>query len=196
MAPNLIFSHPVVENRFRRATAGKTEVGGWLLCNYWKPCLWPNPPFSRRELAISLNLENTTRMAYIEGFIIVPNKSDHPKNEWIAWHYKRAKEVAQATGRVHDCHIIHFHSHPVIGPDDDPGIDADYEPSKADIAFAAASCALGLDMAEFCIVTSHPLRLWPYVIRWGDAASPHVDTELECGRFWTWRMKGLRRLRR
>lgn len=188
MTPNLIFSHPVVENRFRRATAGDTEVGGWLLCNYWKPELWPTARFSRVELAASLGLEHVASISYIESFLIVPNKNDHPKNHWQAWHYERAKEVAQATGRAHECHAIHFHSH--------PGVDANREPSKADIAFAAANCALGLGMAEFCIVTSHPLRIWPYVLRWGNAASPDTGAELECGRFWTWRTKALRRLRR
>ena len=185
---DLIFSHPSIENQFRRAMNKETELGGWLLYTWWEPKLWPSPKLSYKELAQALGLPNAASLAYVESFIIVPNHHRNPESHWSAWHYDKAKEVAEATGHAQDLRCLHFHSH--------PGVGASHLPSDADIAFAAANCAIPQNIAEFCIVTNHPLRLWPYKMRWGDAASPHWKSRRpRHGRFWTWRMKGLKKFR-
>lgn len=182
---DLIFSHPRIEAKFRRAVSVKEEVGGWLLTTGWTPSLWPGK-FSRTQIAKSLGIATTSCLDFIEGFVIAPNESKNPEHEWSPWHYERARQVADATARAMGCRLMHFHTHPN---------GTRKLSSPGDVAFAASCCQLMPGLAELCVVTSHPLRIWPYRVSWGNAAQPEKDSEHRCGRFWSWRTRGLRNLR-
>lgn len=180
---NLIFSQPVIENRFRKTVNVNDEIGGWLLM-CWEPKLLP-AGLRRAQIVKGLPRKDRSNTWFVENFIVAPNENPTPENAWNCWDYDQAKQLAKFTANAHGLHPLHFHSHP----------NASEQPSVGDLGFAAAECSIYPGMAEFCIVTTYPLRLWPYRISWGNVAQPHKNSECLHGRFWSWHMKELRDLR-
>ena len=180
---NLIFSHPVMENRFRKTVNVNEEIGGWLLM-CWDPKLLP-AGLRRSQVVKGLPRKDRSNTWFVENFVIVPNESAEPTVEWSSPHFDHAKQLTEATAKAHGLHPLHFHTHPSMSK----------EPSPADFAFAADECEIYNHNAEFCIVTTYPLRLWPYRMSWGNVAQPHKNNECLHGRFWSWHMKELRNLR-
>ncbi len=180
---NLIFSHPAIERRFRKTVSVYEEVGGWLL-TCWEPRLLP-AGLRRAQVVKELPYKDRSNTRFVENFIMVPNENPTPEKAWNCWDHDHAKQLAKLTADAHGLHPLHFHTHP----------GASEKLSVNDFAFAAGECEIYTGTAEFCIVTTYPLRLWPYRMSWGNVAQPHKDNECLHGRFWSWHMKELKNLR-
>jgi len=126
------------------------------------------------------------RLLFIESVVMAPNESNIPANEWSAWDWQKAKEMAAETAKMHDAFLLHFHTHP----------NNNSKPSPQDLVFAGSLCKVWSQRAEFCIVTPDPLRLWGHSVKFGTPANPDAKPAYECGQFFSWRMKALKQFRR
>lgn len=176
---NLMFSNPRLQRTFSQVVADENEIGGWLLCKN-EPDTWPGK-FSWAALKRALG--KASPLLFIEALIIVPNEEEESTTSWSAWDFDKAKAMAKASALAVGCYSIFFHTHPNSNP----------EPSRNDIAFAAANCQIWQTAAEFVIATPRPLRLWPYRFEWGRAANPDRGTWAE-GQFFSWYEKRVREL--
>lgn len=176
---NLLFSNPVIENRFRRTVNdAEGEIGGWFFTRC-EPKTWP-VKFSWRDTKKALG----SGLRFIEGILILPNQSDDPNNQWSSWDFMKARELADEMARFYDAYPLHFHTHP-------SGL---RNPSWQDFAFAGAHCQVWSRRAEFCVVTPAPLRLWGYSVQFGTPANPDSVYGVEMGQFFSWRMKSVKQL--
>lgn len=179
----LFFASRSLEERFRReVTDSKEEIGGWFLCGWLE-----DHGISQRKIRKLIPGTYVGSIYAIEHIIIAPNYAKKPKATWSPWDMKKATELSRATARFYTNWRMHFHTH--------PNPEATGMPSDADIAFWQAQNA-GRDSFG-CIVTDRPLRLWPWHIDVGLAASPGATTVTkECGGFVSWRSKILKEARK
>lgn len=172
----LCFASNNLEERFRRlVTDFKEEIGGWFLLDY---------PDDRNLSWRKLKKLGLTPFDVIEHVIIAPNHAEEPEESWSAWDMKKALDLAKTTARLYGNWLIHFHTHP----------NSIKMPSDKDLAFWQWLSG-GSRVSFGCIVTDRPLRLWPWHIDVGLAASPSTTTVTkECGGFLSWRSKLLKEL--
>jgi proteasome lid subunit RPN8/RPN11 len=181
---NLFFANPEIENAFHRAIQCEEERGGWLMC-YSEPRGYPGQ-FSRRDFKAVLGIPRGQGVWFINGYVFAPNEvgQQKAKQAYRPWDWQKAKDMAEATASAYGDWPISFHTHPGASP----------VPSPADYAFAGIWCKETADMAVFTIASPSPLRLRPYVVRWGNPSAPGAG-RVTSGLWLSWRGAAMRELR-
>lgn len=179
MLENIIFTHPQLELQFRKKTGGSKEVGGWLFVSSW-PMFWPGQYSDRLKNQI---FGSRLMVRFINAFLLAPNEAKKKEEQYRPWDWTKAQALVNETSRVYGM-PIQFHTHPGSGSK---------VPSAADIAVSVQYDQLVSNWVMFVIVTTKPLRLWPYELRWGTLQSPERG-DMKMGNFHSWRTKKVRQL--
>ena len=184
MATRILFAHPALENRFRRAVDTAEEVGGYLMIDTYEPLGWPGH-WNERAIKKAISADTRDWMLYVASFVMVPNLSRRKAVEYRVWDVEKARAIADQTASALASCVLHFHTHP----------SGSAEPSNADIAYAARHCEWAPGESIFVIVTPAPLRLHVYHHRYGQVHLPDAQDEMERGLFHSWLSKGLKPFR-
>lgn len=175
----ILFASSLLEARFRRAVERnwQEEMGGWFIMNASTPVNWRG--FRSGEVGKAIG---GCWFDLIDGLIVVPNAQKDKAHTFSPWDDDKARALAHETARAMGGWALAWHTHPDQNP----------EPSKADIAHHAHFDG---SVCEFCIVTPHPLRIWPYTLEVGGFQSTSGNYRMECGEFVSWRRKVMAQFR-
>ncbi len=185
-----VFANPILESQFRRRMNkyADVEIGGWLFVTHWDDSHTPSETTFSRFRRAAIHPHNWAWLDVICGFMIVPNiepKEQQPTT-YSMKDIKFAQQIAEETALAHKCNAEHFHTHP----------NKRAWPSGQDLRFSEKYLRLTRNMATFSIVTTYPLRVWPFMYEFpvNGRSTLNERDKIERGEFVSWRTEKMREL--
>jgi proteasome lid subunit RPN8/RPN11 len=175
-----MFATSELEDEFRRYANkhSNVEIGGYFFAQYGPP-----DGISYRQWGKATGCNNA--VVRINDWILAPNKSQNPANEFVWTNLDYLKSLVTLTGMSRNKgDWFNFHSHPKGS--------AAY-PSKTDLTFAMTHCELYTNYYRFAIVQTYPLRVLIFDMQ-GTKQGNKATIAIESGHFWSWRENALKSL--